>query len=220
MNQDNLYPVVLNLKKKKCTIVGGGEVAFRKARRLLRCGAKVIVISPALSPKLQKMKQKEQIIHLPREYRRGDVKGSFLVMGATGKESVNKEVAKEARTYGSLVNIVDSPSLCDFFVPSLLRRGNLTLSISTEGRSPALAKKIKEDLRKRYGEEYRVFLNWMGEARKAILEKVKDRNRRKIIFHHLTNSKTLNLLRQGKREEARRYFLNCIKNTIINERKC
>lgn len=210
MSQNSFFPLILNLKGKKCVVVGGGEVACRKIKRLLECGAEVVVISPRLTAKLKEMKEKGQITHLPREYRRGDLKDSFLVVGATRKASVNREVAKEAREVRALVNVVDSPLLCDFFVPSFLRKGKLIISISTQGTSPALAKRIKTELEKAYGEEYTQFLDWMGEVREKIIRRVRNKNKRKEILSCLVESEVLPLLKKGQREKARDCFLRLI----------
>lgn len=171
----------------------------------------MVVISPTLVPELEKMKEEGKIIHLSREYQKGDLKNSFLVIGATQKASINEEIAREAREVKALVNIVDSPLLCDFFVPSLLRRGKLTISISTDGASPALAKKIKKELGKLYGEEYAEFLDWMEKTRSKIIKSVKNKDKRKKIFNCLVGSDVLDLLKRGQREKAREHFLQLIK---------
>lgn len=164
------YPVCLDIKNKRCVVVGGGKVAFRKVESLLEAGARVIVISPEIIPALQELVHKEsrfveapfvnKITHLPREYKSGDIKkGTFLVIAATDDLQLNAKIADEAKRLNLLINVVDAPKLCNFIVPATLRRGNLTISVSTSGKSPALAKKIKEDLQNIYGAEYEDLLN-------------------------------------------------------------
>ncbi|MBE0479269.1 bifunctional precorrin-2 dehydrogenase/sirohydrochlorin ferrochelatase [Candidatus Aerophobetes bacterium] len=160
------------------------------------------------------MKKGGELIHLARKYRKGDLKGSFLAIGATGKQSVNEKIATEARRLGCLVNIVDSPSLCDFFVPSFLRRGDLIISVSTGGKSPALAKKIKKELEKIYTDEYEEFLDWMGKVREEVGNKTKDENKRKKIFQSIVLSGVLDLLKRGQKEKAREHFLKLIQGKL------
>lgn len=220
MSQSALYPVMLNLKGKRCIVVGGGEVACRKVKRLLECGAKVTVISPELVTELEEMKKEGKIIHFPREYQQGDVKDSFLVIGATQNKSVNKKVAREARKMGVVVNVVDSPFLCDFFVPSIFKKGKLTVSISTEGASPALAKRIREELEEIYGEEYGEFLDWMQQVRGKVIKKIKDQNRREEIFYRLVDSKVLDLFKKGKREKVREYLRQLVQEEGNKDKIC
>lgn len=214
MNQNSFYPVMLNLKGKKCTVVGGGKIALRKIKGLVEGGARVKVVSPKLTPELEQIKKEGKITHVCRQYRKEDVENSFLVIGATQKRKVNEKIATEAKEKGSLVNIVDSPFLCNFFVPSFLKRGRLTISISTEGASPFLSKKVGEELERIYGEEYETFLDWMEQIREVVIKNVKDKYRRKQIFSHVVNCEILDLLRAGEKEKAKKHFFDFIKRSI------
>lgn len=137
------YPVFLDLRGKRCVLVGGGPVAERKVVTLLEHDASVTVVSPALSPGLRGLAQRGVVRAVEREYRKGDLEGAFLAIAATDDESVNASVSSEARERGALVNVVDGPEDSDFIVPSLVRRGDITVAISTGGRSPALARKLR-----------------------------------------------------------------------------
>ncbi|MFH1562754.1 MAG: bifunctional precorrin-2 dehydrogenase/sirohydrochlorin ferrochelatase [Nitrospirota bacterium] len=160
------YPICLDIKNKRCVIVGGGKVAFRKVESLLEAGAKVIVISPGIIPSLKKLVDKNKITYLPQEYKFGDIKkGTFLVIAASDDFQLNAKIADEAKKLNLLINVADSPKLCNFILPATLRRGNLTISVSTSGKSPALAKKIKEDLQNVYGTEYEVLVDSLGKLR-------------------------------------------------------
>ncbi|HON59269.1 MAG TPA: bifunctional precorrin-2 dehydrogenase/sirohydrochlorin ferrochelatase [Smithella sp.] len=159
------YPIFLDIRDKKCVVVGGGEVAARKVSRLLDCGAKVFVISPELSPELVSLKEKNAICHIAAVYTGYFLEGACLVIGATDDEATNERISSDARKKGIAVNIVDDPQKCDFILPSLVQRGDLTIAIGTGGKSPALARRLREELEKQYGGEYEILLNLLGRLR-------------------------------------------------------
>jgi precorrin-2 dehydrogenase / sirohydrochlorin ferrochelatase len=159
------YPIFLDIKDKKCVIVGGGEVAARKAERLLDCGAKVFIISPLLTQELAGLKEKKVIFHIAAQYSGDLIDGAALVIGATDDEKTNAMISLDARSKGIPVNIVDDPQKCDFILPSLVQRGDLAIAIGTGGKSPALARHLREELESEYGKEYEVLLNILGNLR-------------------------------------------------------
>jgi precorrin-2 dehydrogenase/sirohydrochlorin ferrochelatase len=162
------YPLFLNLQGKKCIVVGGGDVAFRKVRALVDCGAKVAVVSPTLNADLTQLAKAGTIHLVSREYEARDLKDAAFIIAATDRGKVNQKIAKEARKQGLLVNVVDHPDGSDFIIPSLIRRGDLILAVSTSGTSPALAKKIRAKLEQIFGEEYVPLLSVIKEVRKEI----------------------------------------------------
>ncbi|MDI6742295.1 MAG: bifunctional precorrin-2 dehydrogenase/sirohydrochlorin ferrochelatase [Smithella sp.] len=162
------YPVFLDIKDKKCVIVGGGEVALRKAERLLDCGAKVSVISPKIVPELAALEDKHLISHIAAGYSGDLIDKAALIIGATDDEKTNARISRDARAKGIPVNIVDDPEKCDFILPSIVQRGDLAITIGTGGKSPALARHLREELEARYGKEYEIFLNILGELRKKM----------------------------------------------------
>ncbi|MDZ4231094.1 MAG: bifunctional precorrin-2 dehydrogenase/sirohydrochlorin ferrochelatase [Dehalococcoidales bacterium] len=159
------YPLFLNLSGKKCVVVGGGQVALRKVRTLLEAGAAVEVISPEPNLELIKMAEEGQISVLRRSYQGGDLKEASVAIAATDDNDINRQVAVEARRSRVLVNVVDDPENCDFIAPSYLRRGDITIAISTAGKSPALAKKIKVRLEEEFGDEFAALAQLIGEVR-------------------------------------------------------
>ena len=159
------YPVFLDISGKKCVVVGGGEVAARKVTRLLDCGAKVCVVSPGLVPELTSLKKNRRIEHLEDEYTGEYLYGAALVIGATDDEAINAAVSRDAKAKGIPVNIVDDPQKCDFILPSLVERGNLTIACGTGGASPALARHLREELEKIFGEEYATLVSILGQLR-------------------------------------------------------
>jgi siroheme synthase-like protein len=165
------YPILINLRGRRCVVIGGGKVALRKVKMLLDCGANVSVISPKPHPDIAKL-SKERAIHLiQRDYEAQDLKGAVIAIACTDVKEVNCKVADEAREGGALVNVADDPKPSDFIIPSFFRRGDLTVAVSTAGMSPALARKIRTKLEKSFGEEYASLLSLIGEVRSTIKEK-------------------------------------------------
>jgi precorrin-2 dehydrogenase / sirohydrochlorin ferrochelatase len=165
------YPVFLNLQGKKCVVVGGGEVALRKVKTLLDCGADVTVISPVLHPDLGAYAAKKPLRLIQRSYKPGDLKGAVLVIAGTDNRKINLQVGEEAKMTGGLVNLVDDPGPSDFIVPSFFRKGELTLAVSTGGASPALARKIRTKLEEDYSGVYAGLLPLVGEVRARMKKK-------------------------------------------------
>jgi precorrin-2 dehydrogenase/sirohydrochlorin ferrochelatase len=140
------YPVMLDLEGRVCLVVGGGVVAARKISGLLYAGARVTVVSPVLAPAVLDIARDGRLRWWPREYAEGDVAGFALVMVATDDDGVNARVAAEARERSVWVNCADDPAHCDFILPSVLRRGPLTVAVSTCGVSPTVAHMVREEL--------------------------------------------------------------------------
>ena len=159
------YPVFWNIAGKKCVVVGGGDVAARKVTRLLDCNAKVCVVSPGLVPELEELKRNRLIDHVNDAYESKYLNGAVLVIGATDDEKINDAISKDAKAKNLPVNIVDDPQKCDFILPSLIERGDLTIACSTGGQSPALARYLREELELVYGEEYAVLASILGQLR-------------------------------------------------------
>ncbi|SFR10191.1 precorrin-2 dehydrogenase/sirohydrochlorin ferrochelatase family protein [Desulfoscipio geothermicus] len=202
------YPVFLNLQGKKCLVVGGGRVAERKVRALVRCGAHVYVVSPVLTAGLQEMLDHGQIIYRRGFYQTADLDGVFLVISATDNEEVNNVVAVDCAGRNILVNVVDDPPRCNFFVPSVVHRGALQLAISTGGKSPHLAKTLRQSLEKEFGPQFAEFVDFLGNVRAEVLDRVTDPSRRKQILKNLTDETTLALVKQGDIEKAKERVKN------------
>jgi siroheme synthase-like protein len=140
------YPVYLNLTGKKCLVFGGGPIAEDKIAKLQSTGAQVTIVSPTVTPNLQAWAHRGDFQWQPREYQAGDMEGAFLSIAATNDRQVNHEIFQEAERLGVLINVVDDPEQCTFIAPAVVRRGQVTLAISTGGASPALARKLREAL--------------------------------------------------------------------------
>lgn len=140
------FPAFLDLRGRACLVVGGGSVAERKARALVECGARVTVVSPLVTTGLAALVAADRIVHRARRFRRSDLRGCALAIAATGDSIVDAAVESTGRRRRVLVNVVDRPEQCDFILPSVLRRGELQIAVSTGGRSPALAREIRRRL--------------------------------------------------------------------------
>ena len=159
------FPAFLDLRRRRCLVVGGGPVGERKTRDLLDCGASVVVVSPTMTPGLAALVAAGLVVHRARRFRRWDVRGCAVVIAATGEAAVDAAVAAEARRRHALVNVVDAPAHCDFIVPSVLRRGPLQIAVSTGGRSPALAREIRRRLEPMFGVELGALVEEVGRQR-------------------------------------------------------
>jgi precorrin-2 dehydrogenase / sirohydrochlorin ferrochelatase len=157
-----LYPIFLDLSGRRCVVVGGGEVANRKARKLLQARARVVVISPEITPELESVAVE---VHR-RHYREGDLEGAYLAFAATDSREANAAVAREAKERGVPVNVADKPSDGDFALPSTLRRGRLQVAVSTGGASPTLARRIKNELEEAFGPEWAGVVEEFDKARR------------------------------------------------------
>ncbi len=162
------YPICLNISSRKCVVVGGGEVALRKVKVLLEYRANVDVVSPEICPELIALAESGQIRVFRRHYQPGDLQDALIAIAATDNSDINRQVAEEARSKAALVNVVDDAEDSDFIVPSYIRRGDVTIAISTAGRSPALARKLRTRLEKDFGDEYASLALLMDEVRTEV----------------------------------------------------
>ena len=194
------YPVNLDITNRRCVIIGGGDVAERKAERLIECGAQVTIVSRLLTPLLEERKKSSKIQHIDKDYEEKVLHGAFMVIGATDRNEINAQISQDALSLGILVNIVDDPDKCNFILPSLVQQGDLSIAISTGGKSPALAKKLREDMQQQYGPEYQVLLRIMGSLRKKVLTQSYAPQDNKALFVDLVHSDILQAIRDGNRD--------------------
>lgn len=201
------YPVFLDVKGRRCLVIGGGTVALRKVKTLLDFGAQVEVISPRLCAGLKQLLKENNIIVLNRKFHSGDLKGAYIAIAATAGKQTNAQVADEAHKRNILINVVDDPVHCDFILPSYFRRGAITISVSTSGMSPALARKIRSQLEKQTGPEYEILAVLVEEIRaqlkKEHIKVSSSRWQEALDLEHLTA-----LIRDGRRTKAKRFLFN------------
>jgi siroheme synthase-like protein len=206
------YPIFLNLQGKKCVVVGGGRVAFRKVTTLLNCGADITVISPKPHAEISKLFKNKAIQLVRRNYERGDLRRAALSIAATHVKEINRKVAEESKKNGTPVNVVDDAELSDFIIPSSFRRGDLSVAVSTSGMSPALAKKIRAKLEKKIGIEYAYLLSLIAEIRSEIKKKGL-RVSAKTWQESLDLDSLILLLKAGRHDEAKATVLGKLKPT-------
>ena len=202
------YPIFLELKGLPCLVVGGGQVAARKVEGLLAAGARVTVVSPSLDPDLAKLKSERRLVHVDRHYQHVDFKGYALVIAATDDATTNEHVAADARQSGILVNVVDKPALCDFIVPSVVRRGDVVLAISTGGLSPALARWLRQEMESYLSEDFERLVQLLAEVRAELRER--DLSVDPEAWQAAIDGGLRELIASGRHDEARARLLSAL----------
>lgn len=192
------FPVCLQLESRRCMVVGGGEVARRKVEGLLACGAAVTVISPRLTPMLARRREAGELNWLAREYQEGDLAGAFLVIAATDDQAVQARIHAEAERDNLLLNVADVPKWCNLILPAVVRRGDLSIAISTGGASPALAGKLRRELEGCFGIEYEALLQLLAALRPPILARGGDHRENKRLFKALVAPDLAGWIRDGR----------------------
>ena len=195
-----LFPINLDLSGRRTLVVGGGEVALRKVQLLIAAGATVIVVSPQFCDGLKGLDGAERVA---RPFDPADLKGCTLAIAATDQPEVNRRVCEEARLKGVLVNVVDKPALCDFYVAASIRRGRFCVAISTGGASPALARRVRLGLEKTFPPVYADFVDLLAELRGEVQQRIDDAKRRGEILGQLASEEMLAVLETQGLDAAR-----------------
>lgn len=195
------YPVNLDVLNRKCLVVGGGSVGTRKVLTLIDCGAIVTVVSPDATEKLLELVDNGSITWGKRSFLASDLDTMFLVIGATNDEELNRQISADAEKLNMLCNIADCPELCNFILPSIVNRGDLVISISTSGKSPAFAKKLRKELEKQFGVEYTKFLRLMGAIREKLLSEKHEPEAHKHIFKRLISGDLVEMIKNNRKED-------------------
>jgi siroheme synthase-like protein len=207
------YPVFLDLRGKRCVVIGGGPLAAQKALGLVQAGARVEVYAPEATPELLEL----PVAVFRRPYRKGDLAGARLAIDAGGDPLVTAAVRQEADEENVLLNVMDVPAACDFIAPAVVKRGPLQVAISTSGESPFLAAALRRRLEAELGEEWREFVRLVGEVRRDLRRRgvsVPDQTR---LYERLLDSSILDLLRQGAVAAARREIARFVReNELVN----
>lgn len=201
------YPInLVGLERRRCVVVGGGAVAARKVAGLLEANACVVVISPQIVPALGQYSAAGRITLLRRAYRPGDLHGAFLVIAATNDPEVNRAVAHEAESLGCLVNVATEPGLGNFIVPAVVRRGDLTIAISSGALSPGLAQHLRIQLEEMIGQEYAILTELLGELRLAEQSRGEEIAHRRALVQRVLNSRILEVIREEGQDAAYAYL--------------
>jgi precorrin-2 dehydrogenase / sirohydrochlorin ferrochelatase len=196
------YPIYLDIENRKVVIIGGGNVCARKAETMMKYGARVTVISPEFTDEIEGWAREGCLALQRKKYDASDLEGANIVIASTDDQAVNEQIAADCRARRIPVNVVDVTPLCEFIVPAIIESGSIQIAISTGGKSPALARTLKEDLQRTIGPEYAEVNDVLGTLRdgaKRVLPTDVDRKR---FFDGIIAEGILDLLRQGKRREA------------------
>ncbi|WP_145335556.1 bifunctional precorrin-2 dehydrogenase/sirohydrochlorin ferrochelatase [Paenibacillus xylanexedens] len=195
---EHYTPIYVNTSDKSVLVIGGGRVAERKVRGLLQTEARITVISPMLTPTLEQLHQESRIEWIARSYRNGDLRGAFLVYAATDDPQVNHAVVQEAEGGAILVNDAMSSGNSSFITPSVVRRGRLSIAISTAGAGPAAAAEIRALLEQQFGDEYETYLDFLYQMRMEIKSRGLPPAVRSTLLRRLTEMDILDTIRTGQ----------------------
>jgi len=178
-----LFPLFVRLENRPCLVVGAGAVGEAKTESLVQAGTAVWVVAPCATPRIKEWAASGGIAWLPRKFSPADLEGKFLVVAATSSVAVNDFVFQEARSRDVLCNVVDDPPRCDFFYPAVLRRGDLQIAVSTNGKSPALAQRLRERFEREFGPEYAESVRKLGAARERLFQlRIAPARRREMLL--------------------------------------
>ncbi len=212
------YPVFLNLQGKRVVVIGGGRVAERKVASLVETGARITVVSPQVTPRLDLLGEAERIEVQKRSYVQGDCRDAALVLSATDDVEVSRAVWDEATRQGIPVNTADQPDLCDFIMPAVVRRGDLTIAVSTGGTSPALAARLRQDLSQKLGSEYAQLLDLLRRARPDIRRRVQNEDDRKTLHYRILDSDIIESLKLNDSASAERRLREIIEDFVCHRK--
>ena len=204
------YPIFLDLTGRPCVVVGGGKVAERKVKSLIDAGASVTVISPKLTAELTKLTSKGSLTHIKKRFKAGMLDGVFLVISASSSKAVNTLVSTEGRKCGAIVNVADDPKLCDFIVPSLVKRGELNIAVSTSAKCPGLARELRLELEQNYGPEYAEYVEILGAIRNKLLKDKRKYDKKERLLGELFVSGIPELIRSGAISELDKLLISIL----------
>jgi len=198
-----LFPAFLKLAGRRCLVVGAGPVAEEKIEGLLRAGAEVRVVAPSATRRIRELARKRKIHWHERVFRAPDLGGALLVVAATSSPSLHAQIYRLAQRRGVLCNVVDDPEHCDFYYGSVVRRGELQIAISTGGHSPALAQRLRKEMEKKFGAEYKEWLKELGKIRKRLFAKKVTPERRRALLHGLASEASFQEFLGRKQRKSR-----------------
>jgi siroheme synthase-like protein len=204
------YPLFMDLAGRECLVVGAGAVAARKVRSLLQCGAAVTVVGERPAAVFRELERRGVRV-VRRRFRASDVCRQALVIAATDDRAVNAAVSSSARRRGIPVNAVDDPPNCTFIVPAVVRRGDLTVAVSTGGKSPAVARLVKERIAALLGAEHAALVRLLGAHRERMKTDVPGQGARAKAWARMLDEGVLDALRQGERAAATKTVRRCLK---------
>ena len=213
------YPLFADLRGRRCVVIGGGLVAQRKVTTLLRFGASITLISPTVTPRLARYATQGTIRYRARRFKTCDLDGAWLVYAATDDQQINERVFGEASAAQIFTNVVDQKPFCSFIAPSIVKRGDLVIAVSTGGASPTVAKRLRRDLQQTIGSDYAKLLRLLNDLRGIAKRTLPTYGDRKRYFDALVRGRVFELVRAGHRAAARREALQLLKGAANNHRR-
>ena len=211
MGLGTYYPIFMDLNNQSVLVVGGGNVALRKVKTLIEHEANVRVISPQIVSELQALIDDKRCVWIAREYESGDIQDAVLVFSCTEKEEVNARVANDARLANRPVNVVDDPEKCTFIVPSIMKRGDLTIAVSTGGSSPMVARQVRAELEELYGDEMAEYLALLRSWRPKVKEKLPP-EKRQLFWELVTDGQVRSIIKAKRLAEAKGVIEECFRS--------
>ena len=196
------YPIYLDIEDRDVLIIGGGNVCARKAETMMKYGARVTVLSPECTEEIEAWAAKNMLTIRRKTYAEADLQGASIVIASTDDQCINARIARDCRRRKIPVNVVDVTHLCEFIVPAIVERGSIQIAVSTGGKSPALARTLKEDLQKFVGPEYDEVNRILGTLRKGAKKTLPTDVDRKRFFDGIIAEGVLDMLRGGRRRQA------------------
>jgi len=204
------YPIFLELGGRRTVLIGGGSVAVRKAQALLEAGARLVVIAERASDVLMDLCSRRNVELIRSKYAKQYIGEAVLVVAATNDNNVNRQIYQDCQSLGILCNVVDVPELCDFFVPAVVKRGDLQIAIGTEGNCPAYAGHLRKKLEGMFTEEHGRFLAELEQARKQIIDGLPDPTDRKTLLGELVEEQSFDRFRENGPEAWRQRVAEAI----------
>ncbi len=211
------YSAMLKLSGKRCVVIGGGKVAERKIRSLLKAEGRVLVVSPVCTEFIVQWAREGKLEWMARSFLPLDVKGACLVIAATDNPTIN-QLVYESTSPDQWINIVDQPEISTLIVPSVIERGNLQISISTGGDNPGFSKRLKKELEEFIGTEYEEYVNFLGKYRRQIINLKLPSVLQKALLSELLHPRYLDWTKEGNNEKRNRYVQDLI-NKYVNNQK-
>jgi precorrin-2 dehydrogenase len=205
------YPVILEMGGRLAVVVGGGRIAEDKVEKLLPAEAKIRLVAPGITPRITALAEEGRVEWVGRDYHDGDLEGAFIAIAATDSHDTNGRVFSEAEARGIPINAVDDVEHCTFIAPAVFRNGSLIVAITTEGKAPTLAVRIRDRIEALYGgEEFAKLLDLAGSLRDEVAGTGRPFEERAEAWYRLIDSDVLDLLREGRDEDARRRARECL----------
>lgn len=205
-----MYPLCLNITGRLCVVIGGGLVAERKVRGLLSAGGLVRVVSPVVTSRLSILAEQQAIEWRQKIYSPTDLEGALLAFAATDNTNVQQAVYRDARIARLLINVVDEPHACDFQVPAVVRRGDLILSVATNGISPAVAAMVRRRLEREFGDEYGLLTTIAGLLREQLFAEGRESEEIKFLFEKILCDDIVDWLRQQQWDKVQQHVVNIL----------